>query len=481
MTQKPDNQTVLLGTGEEASDSKRYNHSALKIAFAAFPLCFFLLVLYASGGAQLEEQPIELSAIGMPKVGAVGMPKVGIPKRQVSSLPFSFRKGQPGFLARDTMSAALPSIPTSMMEPADLTPAVDKYARLPSEGYGSISDRLQMSPDPFRFQEPQGPDPFKMVEKELAPLSQYVGDMVQSENPVLTMAAGHFFNQKQGKRFRPTIVMLMGRALKPEGQPDDITTRQRSLAQITEMIHAASLIHDDVLDEAETRRGGKAVHALYSNKVAVLGGDYLLARASVLLARLQHLQVVEVMASALDALVQGEIMQANPKKDQLLDMEYYLRKSYFKTASLISNACKSTALLSGYAEKSEETIAAEKFGYHLGMAYQIVDDVLDFTGASADLGKPAQADMSLGLATAPILFAAEANPEIKPLILRKFKQEGDVQKAVRLAASTDCVAKAYELADFHAQNGIYALLKLPESDSRDAMLRLLHTVLTRKS
>merc|ERR1712232_1273148 len=171
--------------------------------------------------------------------------------------------------------------------------------------------------------------------------------------------------------------------------------------------------------------------------------------------------------------------QANPKKGQLLDMEYYLRKSYFKTASLISNACKSTALLSGYAEQDVETIAAEQFGYHLGMAYQIVDDILDFTGASADLGKPAQADMNLGLATAPILFAAEANAEIKPLILRRFKEQGDVQKAVGLAVETNCVAKSYELADFHAQNGIYALLKLPESSTRDAMLRLLHTVLTR--
>merc|ERR1719183_1963780 len=127
------------------------------------------------------------------------------------------------------------------------------------------------------------------------------------------------------------------------------------------------------------------------------------------------------------------------------------------------------------------TVAAENFGYHLGMAYQIVDDVLDFTGASADLGKPAQADMSLGLATAPILFAAETQADIKPLILRRFKEQGDIQKAVALATGTDCVARSYELADFHAQNGINALLQFKESSTRDAMLRLLHTVLTRTS
>merc|ERR1719217_1706007 len=174
-------------------------------------------------------------------------------------------------------------------------------------------------------------DPFKLMEKDLEPLSEYVLELVQSENPVLTKAASHFFEKRQGKRFRPTIVALIGRALSPGGTTESIVKRQIQLGQITEMIHVASLIHDDVLDVADTRRGGLAVHEMYTNKVAVLAGDYLLARASVLLARLQHLQVVEVMASALESLVQGEIMQARSKKQELTDMEHYLRKSYFKT------------------------------------------------------------------------------------------------------------------------------------------------------
>merc|ERR1719377_88023 len=104
-------------------------------------------------------------------------------------------------------------------------------------------------------------------------------------------------------------------------------------------------------------------------------------------------------------------------------MEYYLRKSYFKTASLICNSCKSTALIAGFDETDITTIAAEEFGYHLGMAYQIIDDILDFTGAASTLGKPAQADMELGLATAPILFASEADTSLIPLIERRFKKE----------------------------------------------------------
>lgn len=245
------------------------------------------------------------------------------------------------------------------------------------------------------------------------------------------------------------------------------------------MIHVASLIHDDVLDEADMRRGGAAVHTMYTNKVAVLAGDYLLARASVLLARLQHFQVVEVMASALDSLVQGEIMQARAKKEELADMNNYLRKSYFKTASLICNSCKSSALLSGYSEEHEMTRAAEEFGYHLGMAFQIVDDILDFSGASASLGKPAQADMSLGLATAPVLFASESIKELRPLIERRFKNQGDVQKAVALAVTTDCVERSYALAEFHANLAVKAVSKLPPSDARSALIKLLHVAISR--
>lgn len=263
------------------------------------------------------------------------------------------------------------------------------------------------------------------------------------------------------------------------GDSARLNTLQLQLGQITEMIHVASLIHDDVLDEADTRRGGKAVHTMYTNKVAVLAGDYLLARASVLLARLHHFQVVEVMASALDALVQGEIMQARSKKEELMDMNYYLRKSYFKTASLICSSCKCTALLAGFSEADVQTVAAEEFGYHLGMAYQIVDDILDFSGASAALGKPAQADMQLGLATAPILFAAESVKELRPLIERRFKEKGDVAKAVQLAASTNCLDMSYNLAEFHAQRAVEALMRLPDTEYRSALLRLLHQALAR--
>jgi geranylgeranyl pyrophosphate synthase len=383
------------------------------------------------------------------------------------------------------------------------------------------------------------PDPFQMVEQELQPFSDSIKELVSSDQPILSMAAKHFFEKRHGKRFRPTIVQLIAKAasatvpmeeqvvvnssasvnesnhvqhhsleadhtsegstktiaawqwsgasstngvVTPENHKgSDVWRKQAQLGQIVEMIHVASLIHDDVLDEADTRRGGEAVHKLYSNKVAVLAGDYLLARASVLLARLENTAVVQIMSTALESLVAGEIMQLKSPPESLLEMETYLRKSYCKTASLICYACRSTAMLGGHAYASTVATACEEFGFHLGLAYQIQDDILDFTAAASVLGKPALADMDLGLSTAPILYVAQEQPKLRPLVMRRFKEKGDKVMALEaLYKSPTAMNKAKNLAKFHAQRAIDALLRLPSSDARNALIRLTHAVITRK-
>jgi len=377
------------------------------------------------------------------------------------------------------------------------------------------------------------PDPFQMVEKELKPFSDSITELVSSDQPILSMAAKHFFEKRHGKRFRPTIVQLVAKAVAaavPAGiddtefvtdNPDavaspgssstvggvsgwewsgastieieggvvtsanhkgsDVWRRQAQLGQIVEMIHVASLIHDDVLDEADTRRGGESVHKLYSNKVAVLAGDYLLARASVLLARLENTAVVQIMATALESLVSGEVMQLKSSPESMLKMDSYLKKSYYKTASLIYYACRSTALLGGHAYGSAVATACEEFGFHLGLAFQIQDDILDFTAAENVLGKPALADMDLGLSTAPILYALTEYKELKPMIMRRFKNKGDKQAALEyLYKSEHAMDRAKDLARFHAQKAVDALVRLPQSESRDALIRLTHKVITRQ-
>lgn len=187
------------------------------------------------------------------------------------------------------------------------------------------------------------------------------------------------------------------------------------------------------------------------------------------------------MANALDALVQGEIMQAKSNSKDLLDLGHYLRKSYYKTASLICNSCSSAALLRGHEYGSGVALAAEQYGYHLGLAYQVIDDILDFTGTADVLGKPAMADMSLGLATAPILYAAETRPELRPLIKRRFKEKGDVETTYKHVMSTDGVERAYKLAVFHAQSAVDAIASFPPSEAKDGLIKLAHMVLTRNA
>jgi geranylgeranyl pyrophosphate synthase len=381
---------------------------------------------------------------------------------------------------------------------------------------------------------PPTTDPFELVKRELVRFSDNTIPLVQSENEMLSDAAALFFD-RSGKRFRPTIVMLLAKALPVVDTTEDVFNKQIRLGQVTEMIHVASLIHDDVLDDADTRRGGEAVHIMYNNKVAVCSGDYLLARASVLLARLQNPEVVVVMARALDSLVSGEIMQikANQaadkkssadddeqgdsrkpvgqigraraafgkmswknrirtvvrlgRKRRRLDsesdtdvMELYLRKSYYKTASLICDASKSCALLAGHATSSEIAVGAQQFGYHLGLAFQIIDDVLDFVQDDEALGKPAGADMSLGLATAPVLFAAQEQPELWPLINRAFKGPGDVGVAYNAVRNSRGLDMTRKLARFHAQKAVDILCRIaPHSEARDALISICYIVLSR--
>ena len=321
----------------------------------------------------------------------------------------------------------------------------------------------------------QLPDPFAQVSSHLRPLDGSLRELVGSDHPVLTRVAQHFF-ELAGKRFRPTLVLLASSAAAGGEAP---TAGQIRLAEITEMIHAASLLHDDVIDLADTRRGAKAAHKIYGNKVAVLAGDFLLARASVLLSRLGDVKVVELLATVIEEMVQGELMQVKAQPHELLEFDHYLSKTYRKTAALMSLSMQASAKLEGHPE--EVVSALQRYGRHLGIAYQIVDDLLDFTGTTDALGKPALADMEQGLATAPTLFAADEFPEIVEIVQRRFGEKDDVQTVSELVARSNGLQRTRDLAVSHAQLAADSLGVLPPSAARDALLRLCFDVLNRKA
>lgn len=335
-------------------------------------------------------------------------------------------------------------------------------------------------------------DPFSLVADELAVLANRLRSMVSTEVPKLASAAEYFFKTGvEGKRFRPMVLLLMASsmtAVLPDIAASEISLqeqrlRQQRIAEITEMIHVASLLHDDVLDSADTRRGIGSLNFVMGNKLAVLAGDFLLSRASVALASLKNTEVVELLSKVLEHLVTGEIMQLTSNKEKSCNMEYYLEKTFYKTASLMANSCKAIALLAG--QSGAVATLAYDYGRHLGMAFQLVDDMLDFTGTTASLGKGALADIGQGIVTAPLLFALEQQPQLHDLIGRKFKNAGDVDLAVELLKKTDGIEKTRQLALDHASQAAGAINSLPPSPServikcRKALVELTQQVITR--
>jgi len=237
------------------------------------------------------------------------------------------------------------------------------------------------------------------------------------------------------------------------------------------MIHVASLLHDDVLDDAETRRGLNAVNKVFGTKAAILGGDFLLARASVALASLKNTQVVALIATVIENLVTGEMMQSKCSQEERLSLDYYYQKTYLKTASLIANSCKSVALLGDHNQQVAQL--AYDYGYHLGMSFQLIDDVLDFVGSSSSLGKPTLSDLKSGIATAPVLLASLEQPQLIDLTLRKFKYEGDVEMAARLVAETEGIKKTVEVAERHSRLAMKAVDNFPEAQTKHAQQSML--------
>lgn len=314
---------------------------------------------------------------------------------------------------------------------------------------------------------------FLPVEADLALLTDNLKNLVGTRHKILSAAAEHLFGAG-GKRIRPAIVLLLARAVAPE---KDITARHRRLAEITEMIHTASLVHDDVVDESATRRGVATVHSQFGNKVAILAGDFLFAQSSWYLANLDNLEVVKLLSRVIMDLAEGEIRQGLKQFDTTLSLEAYLDKSYYKTATLIANSSKAVGVLSDLSEAESENLY--QFGRHLGLAYQVVDDILDFTSSDEVLGKPAASDLRSGNLTAPVLYAMKEIPYLKTLIEREFFESEDVEQAIELVHSSTGIKQAMDLANHHGEQAIACLSQLPLSESRQALEEISEYVLRR--
>ncbi|KAJ3695278.1 hypothetical protein LUZ60_000655 [Juncus effusus] len=306
----------------------------------------------------------------------------------------------------------------------------------------------------------------EVVSDDLQKLNTNLKSIVGAENPVLISAAEQIFGAG-GKRLRPALVFLVSRATSQLSGLKDLTTQHQRLAEIIEMIHTASLIHDDVLDESELRRGKKTIHQLYGTRVAVLAGDFMFAQSSWILANLENLEVIKLISQVIKDFASGEIKQASSLFDCDVTLEDYLLKSYYKTASLLASSTKSAAIFS----QVNPNLCAQmyEYGKNLGLSFQVVDDILDFTQSAEQLGKPAGSDLAKGNLTAPVIFALEIEPKLRQIIDSEFKEDGSLEEAIELVHSCGGIKRAQDLAKEKGLLAIQNLKSLPQSEFKTAL------------
>jgi octaprenyl-diphosphate synthase len=270
-----------------------------------------------------------------------------------------------------------------------------------------------------------------------------------------------------GKRIRPRLVLLFAEALGFEGP------ERFEIAAIVEFIHTATLLHDDVVDESDLRRGRATANATFGNAASVLVGDFLYSRAFQMMVSVNRMRVLEVLADATNVIAEGEVLQLMNMHDPDLAVEDYLRVIRFKTAKLFEASARLGAVLADADHELEEACA--DFGRSLGTAFQLVDDLLDYEGKSDELGKNVGDDLREGKPTLPLLVAMERASPADRALIRQAIEEGELQKLPEILAivrATGALEATREAAQREADKARAVLQALPASRARNALLEL---------
>jgi octaprenyl-diphosphate synthase len=333
------------------------------------------------------------------------------------------------------------------------------------------------------------------VRDDLDSLGRLLRDELSADDPFVGELVTHVLKTR-GKFLRPALVCLSAlscRAIPPNlgtGGTDRVPARaddggaRLEVAAATELIHVASLIHDDVIDAADLRRGQASVNAIWGNQVAVLLGDYLFSKAFHLLARVQDASVAAAMAAATVKMSQSEIKQIKYGNTPHTDEAIYFDIIAGKTAHLFSAACRCGALTAGATEA--ETAALTTFGLEWGMAFQITDDALDLTATAEQVGKPIGSDIQTGKVTLPIIHALTVAPQNDRRRLEEILGSGDGDRAPEamgevsaILARCGAIDHAFEVARRRAEHAAVSLTRLRASAARESLEALVEFVTVR--
>ncbi|MGL5501889.1 MAG: octaprenyl diphosphate synthase [Plesiomonas shigelloides] len=307
-----------------------------------------------------------------------------------------------------------------------------------------------------------------MAEVNAAILQQLNSDVA------LINQLGYYIISGGGKRIRPMIAVLAARALDYQGH-GHIT-----VAALIEFIHTATLLHDDVVDESDLRRGKATANAAFGNAASVLVGDFIYTRAFQMMTSLDSMRILQLMASATNVIAEGEVQQLMNCNDPDISEDNYMQVIYSKTARLFEAAAQSSAILAGASEQQE--LAMQDYGRYLGTAFQLIDDLLDYS-AGNELGKNLGDDLNEGKPTLPLLHAMHNGTPEQAAMIRKAIEEGNGRDLLDpvLAAMQACGSLAYtqQRAEEEADKAIQTLSCIPDSPYREALIGLAHLAVHR--
>ena len=281
---------------------------------------------------------------------------------------------------------------------------------------------------------------------------------------VLVNQLSHYIVNSGGKRLRPQLSLIASRAYGYQGE------HHFALAAIIEFIHTATLLHDDVVDESALRRGKETANALFGNAASVLVGDFLYSRAFEMMTDLDSMKVMQILAETTNVIAEGEVMQLMNCHDADTTEQRYLDVIHAKTAKLFEAATRLGAVLSGRPE--EEEMAMARYGMHLGTAFQLIDDVLDYSSSSVEMGKNVGDDLAEGKPTLPLIYAMRNGSEEQSAIVRKAIEEGGldyIDEVMAAIKSTAAIEYTEQTARKEAENAIAELAHLPDSNYKEAL------------
>ncbi len=319
---------------------------------------------------------------------------------------------------------------------------------------------------------------YRLVQQDLDKVDSQVRSVAEVDSTVLAELSSHVLSG--GKGIRPALTLLSGRFYHYN------LDRLLPMATAVELMHTATLVHDDAIDNASVRRGRPTINSLWGEDRAVLLGDYLFAKAGEFAALTGNLRVIRLFAQTLQTISSGELVQTFDAFKLERTLDQYLERISSKTASLFSLATESGAILSQAPEGSVQVL--KDYGFNLGIAFQIVDDVLDFIGTEEELGKPIGLDLAQGTLTLPAMLLLERHPEDNPvgeLFRNPDMAEGDKKQRIReiieLVSSSSVIEQCYKVASDYAAQACQKLGRLPDNPSRQALEDLAGLVISRKS